>query len=82
MEIRSREAASTVCVVGAGVSGLATTKYLHQAGIPFDCFDQHESVGGVWAYTEKTGITCAWRSLNQNSPRGTYAYSDFPMPEY
>jgi len=70
-----------VCVIGAGVSGLVTSKYLHQAGIPFDCFDERKSIGGIWAYTEESGITCAWHSLNQNSPRGTYAFSDFPMPD-
>ncbi len=74
--------AQRVCVIGAGVSGLAACKYLHQAGAPFDCFDERESVGGVWAYTEEPGITCAWESLNQNSPRGTYAYGDFPMPDH
>lgn len=71
-----------VCVIGAGVSGLATAKYLHQAGIPFDCIDERDSVGGIWAYTERPGITCAWRTLNSNSPRGTYAYHDFPMPDH
>lgn len=71
-----------VCVIGAGVSGLVTSKYLHQAGIPFDCFDERKSVGGIWAYTEQPGMTSAWHSLNQNSPRGTYAFSDFPMPEH
>lgn len=71
-----------VCVIGAGVSGLAAAKYLHQASIPFDCIDERQSVGGIWAYTEQPGITCAWRTLNQNSPRGTYDYSDFPMPDH
>jgi dimethylaniline monooxygenase (N-oxide forming) len=74
--------ARNVCVIGAGVSGLVTAKYLHEAGIHVDCVDERDSVGGVWAYAETSGLTCAWRSLNQNSPRGTYAYSDYPMPAH
>jgi dimethylaniline monooxygenase (N-oxide forming) len=27
----------TVCLVGAGSSGIAVAKVLHQQGIPFDC---------------------------------------------
>ena len=82
MERTSPAPARGVCVIGAGISGLATAKLLHEAGIPFDCFDERDSVGGVWAYSDKPGLTCAWRSLNQNSPRGTYAFSDFPMPAH
>ena len=28
-----------VCIIGAGVSGLATVKALKEAGVAFDCFD-------------------------------------------
>lgn len=69
-----------VCVVGAGVSGLATSKHLREAGIAFDCFDERDSVGGIWSVTDDTGITCAWESLNLNSPREDYTLSGFPMP--
>jgi dimethylaniline monooxygenase (N-oxide forming) len=69
-----------VCVIGAGVAGLAAAKQLHQSGISFDCYDPRDRVGGIWAYTEQAGITSAWSSLNMNSPRGTYEFSDYPMP--
>lgn len=76
----TRQRLPKVCVIGAGVAGLAAAKQLHQAGIPFDCYDPRDRVGGIWAYTEQTGITSAWSTLNMNSPRGTYEFSDFPMP--
>jgi dimethylaniline monooxygenase (N-oxide forming) len=72
----------TVCVIGAGASGLGAAKALHQAGIPFDCYDLRDRVGGIWAFSDNPGQTCAWATLNLNSPRGWYEYSDFPMPAY
>jgi dimethylaniline monooxygenase (N-oxide forming) len=55
-------------------------KALRRAGIAFDCFDDRDRIGGIWAYQEEPGRTCAWDMLNMNSPRGTYEFSDFPMP--
>lgn len=72
---------SGVCVIGAGGSGLVAAKYLRQAGIPFDCFDRRGRVGEVWACEDVRDLTEAWPALNLNSPRGTYEYSDYPMPE-
>ena len=28
-----------VCVIGAGSSGIATAKVLHERGVPFDCYE-------------------------------------------
>jgi dimethylaniline monooxygenase (N-oxide forming) len=77
-----RERDAAVCVIGAGVGGIAAMRPLGQAGIAFDCFDERDRVGGIWAYEEEPGRTCAWAMLNMNSPRGTYDFSDFPMPAH
>lgn len=69
-----------VCVIGAGVSGIAASKHLHQAGVPFDCFDERPSAGGIWAIIDQTGITSAWENLSLNSPRDAYVLSGLPMP--
>lgn len=69
-----------VCVIGAGVAGIAAMKELAIAGVAFDCFDERDQLGGIWAYQEEPGRTCAWAMLNMNSPRGTYDFTDFPMP--
>jgi hypothetical protein len=71
-----------VCIIGAGASGLGVAKALHQAGIPVDCYDARDRVGGIWAFSGQTGQTCAWAMLNLNSPRGWYEYSDYPMPAH
>src|ERR1700709_689967 len=70
----------SVGIVGAGVGGLAIAKQLQDAGINFQCFDARSKVGGIWAFTEDANFTAAWARLNQNTPRGRYEFSDYPMP--
>jgi flavin-binding monooxygenase-like protein len=70
----------SVCVIGAGVSGLAISKQLRQRAIPFHTYDRRERVGGIWAYDERPGTTSVWHTLNMNTPRGRYQFKDFPMP--
>jgi cation diffusion facilitator CzcD-associated flavoprotein CzcO len=69
-----------VCIIGAGSSGIATCKVLHEAGIPFDCFEASDQVGGNWVFKNKNGMSSAYRSLHINTSRDKMAYSDFPMP--
>ena len=38
------------CIIGAGPSGLTAAKNLKQAGIPFDCFERQDDMGGLWNY--------------------------------
>ena len=70
----------TVCIVGAGVAGVSIAKALKQRGIPFDCFDKRDRIGGIWAYDPSKKHTSVWRGMNMNTPRGLYQFSDFPMP--
>jgi cation diffusion facilitator CzcD-associated flavoprotein CzcO len=69
-----------VCIIGAGASGLALAKTLYQAGIPFDCFETSDRVGGLWAFKNKTGKSAAYRSLHANTSRDRTSFSDFPLP--
>ena len=70
----------SVCVIGAGASGIATAKTLHQHGIAFDCFERGSGIGGNWRYNNDNGMSSAYRSLHINTNRMVMAYSDFPMP--
>jgi len=36
------------CVVGAGPAGLVMARALRHASIPFDVFERHSDVGGIW----------------------------------
>ncbi|HAH08517.1 MAG TPA: monooxygenase [Alphaproteobacteria bacterium] len=69
-----------VAIIGAGASGLAAAKALHQAGVPFTCFEASDQVGGNWVFKNRNGWSSAYRSLHINSSRTKMAYTDFPMP--
>src|ERR1700748_1142171 len=71
----------TVCVIGAGSSGIAAAKALHERGIPFDCFEKSDQVGGNWVFGNRNGMSSAYRSLHINTSRDRMQYSDFPMPK-
>ena len=70
-----------VCVIGAGSSGIAAAKVLHQRGIPFDCYEKGDRVGGNWVFGNSNGMSSAYRSLHINTSRERMEYSDFPMPK-
>src|SRR5918997_643039 len=71
----------TACIIGAGSSGIAAAKALHARGIPFDCFEKSDRVGGNWVFGNKNGMSAAYRFLHINTSRERMAYSDFPMPK-
>ncbi|HST56838.1 MAG TPA: NAD(P)-binding domain-containing protein [Solirubrobacteraceae bacterium] len=70
-----------VCVIGAGSSGIVAAKALHQQGIPFDCYEKSDQVGGNWVFGNRNGMSAAYRSLHINTSRERMEYTDFPMPK-
>jgi dimethylaniline monooxygenase (N-oxide forming) len=68
------------CVIGAGSSGIAAAKALHERGVPFDCFELSDRVGGNWVFENANGVSSAYRSLHINTSRERMEYADFPMP--
>jgi cation diffusion facilitator CzcD-associated flavoprotein CzcO len=70
-----------VCVIGAGSSGIAAAKALHQRGFDFDCFETSDQLGGNWAFGNRNGMSSVYRSLHINTSRERMEYSDFPMPK-
>src|SRR3712207_1748596 len=59
----------TVCVVGAGGSGLAAAHALKQRGIPYRVFERRDGIGGMWrqgpgshAYDALESNTSRWRT--------------------
>jgi dimethylaniline monooxygenase (N-oxide forming) len=77
----STDAQHRVCVIGAGSSGIATAKVLHQRGIPFDCYELSDRVGGNWVFGNTNRLSSSYRSLHINTSRERMEYSDFPMPK-
>ena len=70
-----------VCVIGAGSSGIAAAKGLHERGIPFDCIEKSDRVGGNWVFGNRNGMSSSYRSLHINTSRERMEYTDFPMPK-
>lgn len=62
-------------IIGAGVAGLVTAKVLSRIGHQVVVFDKTPDIGGVWSETRR------YPGLITQSPRDTYALSDFPMPK-
>ena len=44
-----------VYIVGAGCSGFTTAKRLQDLGVPFDCFEMSDDVGGNWYFKNPNG---------------------------
>ena len=70
----------SACVIGAGSSGIAAAKALHDRGVPFDCYEKSDRVGGNWVFGNINGMSSAYRSLHINTSRERMEYSDYPMP--
>ncbi|MFF5932231.1 flavin-containing monooxygenase [Streptomyces sp. NPDC012508] len=72
--------AATVCVIGAGLSGLATARALSARGIDFVCLEKAPDVGGIWRQPGAGERGPGYRSLHLNTAKQLTGYSDFPMP--
>lgn len=68
------------CVIGAGTSGLAVVKNFLQSGIPVDCLEREDTIGGNWCYGKPA--SSVYKSTHLISSKHLTEYSDFPMPEH
>ncbi|HEY6398055.1 MAG TPA: NAD(P)-binding domain-containing protein [Solirubrobacteraceae bacterium] len=69
----------SACVIGAGSSGIAAAKALGERGVPFDCFELSDRIGGNWVFENANRLSSAYRSLHINTSRERMEYADFPM---
>ncbi|HEX7381097.1 MAG TPA: NAD(P)/FAD-dependent oxidoreductase [Nevskiaceae bacterium] len=63
-----------IAVIGAGFAGLSAVKVLTQFGHDVTVFEKAPDVGGVWSATRR------YPGLRTQNNKGTYCFSDFPMP--
>jgi dimethylaniline monooxygenase (N-oxide forming) len=70
-----------VCVIGAGLSGLAAVCGLTRAGHEVRCFEAGSKIGGMWRYGNDNGLSAAYASLTANVSRGRMQYPSFPAPD-
>jgi Flavin-binding monooxygenase-like len=68
-----------VCVVGAGPAGLSLARAFLALGIPFDIYERHRDVGGLW--DQSNPGSPIYESAHFISSRTQSHFHDFPMPE-
>ncbi len=73
------------CIVGAGASGLAVAKTFVARGIPFDCLEREQDIGGLWNFSSPGGIV--YETTHLVSSISSTGFDDLPMrdedyPEY
>ncbi|ASF12101.1 flavin-containing monooxygenase [Nocardia brasiliensis] len=69
-----------VGVIGAGPSGITAAKRLQDHGIPFDCFEASDEVGGNWYFKNPNGMSACYQSLHIDTSKFRLAFEDFPVP--
>jgi cation diffusion facilitator CzcD-associated flavoprotein CzcO len=73
------------CIIGAGASGLAVAKNFVQRGIPFDCLEREQDIGGLWNIATPSGVV--YETTHLVSSISSTGFDDLPMldedyPEY
>ncbi|MEO0981924.1 MAG: NAD(P)-binding domain-containing protein [Pseudomonadota bacterium] len=69
------------CIIGAGCSGFTMAKRLKDHGLPYDCFEMSDEVGGNWYYKNPNGLSSCYESLHIDTSKWRLAFEDHPVPE-
>ncbi|SDZ06463.1 Predicted flavoprotein CzcO associated with the cation diffusion facilitator CzcD [Micromonospora pattaloongensis] len=69
----------TVCVIGAGASGLVAVKNLREHGFAVDCYERETGIGGAWNWRHDRSPVYASAHLISSKP--FTQFPDFPMPD-
>ncbi|MDR3442631.1 MAG: NAD(P)-binding domain-containing protein [Legionella sp.] len=70
-----------VCVIGAGPSGLAAIKNLHEQGVvDITVFEKNSQIGGNWVYEEQNSHSSVYETTHIISSKRWSQFEDFPMP--
>ena len=66
------------CLVGAGPAGLVMARSLIKEGVPFDWYERHSDVGGIWDMDNPD--TPMYDSCHFISSKYTSGFFGYPMP--
>ena len=68
-----------IALIGAGPSGLAGARNLQKLGIPFQGFEAHTDIGGLWNIGNPRSTV--YESAHLISSKRTTEFSEFPMAD-
>ena len=71
----------SVCVIGAGLSGLTSIKQLEDQGHAVTCFEIGSDLGGNWRYDNDNGRSAAYASLHIDTSKKRFEFEDFSAPK-
>ena len=71
----------SVCIIGAGCSGITTAKRLKDFGIDYDQFEMSDDVGGNWYFKNPNGRSSVYESLHIDTSTTRLEFEDYPAPE-
>ena len=66
-----------IALIGAGPSGLAGARALAQAGLPFQGFEAHSGLGGLWDI--RNPRSAVYETAHLVSSKHRTAFAEFPM---
>lgn len=75
-----------VIVIGAGTAGLCAAKNAIENGFVVTVYEQSDKLGGLWNYTDKTGVNkrgmgnYMYRDLKTNGPKEIMRFTDYDVP--
>jgi cation diffusion facilitator CzcD-associated flavoprotein CzcO len=67
-------------IIGAGVAGLTSARYLKQVDIPFTIFERESDLGGQWWIEHPNSAVC--HSTRLISSKKMSHFRDYPMPDH
>lgn len=70
----------SVCIIGAGPSGITAAKNLSDLGLCVTVFEASGGVGGNWVFSETPGHSSVFETTHIISSRTLSQYDDYPMP--
>lgn len=75
-----------VLVIGAGVAGICAAKNAVEKGFAVTVFEQTDNVGGLWNYTDQTGVdengvstNYMYKDLRTNVPKEIMRFLDYDV---
>ena len=72
----------SVCVIGAGPSGITALKNLLDVGLDTVAYDMNDRVGGNWVFDEQEGHSSVFETTHIISSKTLSQYADYPWSEH